>query len=57
MLTKHEVVQELKNRNLSEVARNIGVTRVYLSNIANGGRPNVSWEMIKRISDYLEVKP
>ena len=53
MLTRDEVVKELKTRNLSEVARNIPVTRVYLSHIANGQHPNISWEMVKKISDYL----
>tara|TARA_B100000795_G_scaffold190873_1_gene145464 strand:+ start:1604 stop:1777 length:174 start_codon:yes stop_codon:yes gene_type:complete len=55
MMTRLEMVKELKTRNLSQVARDISVTRVYLSHLANGKRPQVSWEMVKRISDYLEV--
>jgi len=54
-MTRLEMVKELKTRNLSQVARDISVTRVYLSHLANGKRPQVSWEMVKRISDYLEV--
>lgn len=53
MLTKDEMIQELKTRNLSEVARNVDVTRVYLSRIAGGKHPHISWEMVKKISDYL----
>lgn len=56
MLTKEEVIEKLKTMNLSEVAREVGVTRVYLSNLANGGRPQVSYDMIERLSNYLEGK-
>lgn len=55
MLTKDQMIIELKKRNLSEVARNTGVTRVYLSHLANGKRPQVSYEMVERISNYLEA--
>ena len=54
MLTKEEVIEELKTRNFSEVARNIPVTRVYLSRLADGQHPNVSYEIIRVISEYLE---
>lgn len=36
MLTIEEIRRELQDRNLSVVAKNIGVTRTYLSNIRNG---------------------
>ncbi len=57
MLTKDEMIRELKTRNLSEIARNIPVTRVYLSRIASGHHPHISWEMVKKISDYLLATP
>jgi len=55
MLTKDGVITELKGRNISKVAREVQVTRSYLSNLANGGRKQVSWDMIKKLSDYLEA--
>lgn len=55
MLTKDGVITELKGRNISKVAREVKVTRSYLSNLANGGRKQVSWDMIKKLSDYLEA--
>ena len=55
MLTKDEVVKNLQNRNLSKMSREVKVTRSYLSNLANGGRQQVSWDMIKKLSDYLEA--
>ena len=54
MMTKDEVIAELKNRNLAEVSRAINVTRSYLWSIAGNKRPSVSWDMVKKISDYLE---
>ena len=55
MLTKDEVVKNVQNRNLSKMSREVKVTRSYLSNLANGGRKQVSWDMIKKLSDYLEA--
>ncbi len=36
MLELSEILRRLNDRNLTVVAKNIGVTRVYLSNIKNG---------------------
>lgn len=49
-----ELTEELKNHNLSEVARSIGVTRAYISALANGKRLNPTYEIIKKINEYLE---
>lgn len=52
MLTIDEIKTRMADRNLSEVARRIGVTRVWLSYIVNGHR-QPSADMLRRISDYL----
>lgn len=54
MLTIEEIKEKLKDRNLTEVAKNIGVTGAYLSAIRNGTKLNPSYEVVKKLSDYLE---
>lgn len=46
--------KKLTDRNLSEVARRIHVTRSYLSAIASG-KKTPSAMMLARLSDYLEA--
>lgn len=54
MMTIEEVAEKLAEKNRSEVARAVGATRSYINAIANGIRVNPSYEMIKKLSDYLE---
>ena len=53
MLTLEEIQERLSDRNLSEVARRIGVTGAYLSAIKRGVKVNPSYEMIKKLSEAL----
>lgn len=54
MLTIEQIKHGLSDKNLSEVARRVGVSAAYLSAICRGVRVNPSYETIKKISDYLE---
>lgn len=54
MLTLEQIINRLADRNLAVVAREIGVTRAYLSAIRAGRASNPSYDMVKKLSDYLE---
>lgn len=53
MLSIEQIREKLKDRNLAEVSRRLGVTRVYLSAIRNG-HVTPSYKMVAALSDYLE---
>lgn len=53
LLSLPEIQRRLEDRNLSEVARRVGMTRQQVWAIASGINTNPSYETIKRISDYL----
>ena len=52
MLTIDQIRERMGDRNISEVARRIGVTRVWLSYIVNG-HCVPSPALQKKLSDYL----
>ena len=55
MMTLEQIQENLKDKNLTVVANSIGgVTSAYLSAIRNGTRINPSYEMLRKISNYLE---
>jgi len=54
MKTLEEISEELKNHNFSEVARNVGVTRSYISALASGTRLNPTYELLVKINVYME---
>lgn len=54
MLSLTEIQHKLSDRNLSEVARRLSVTRSWLAAIAKGATP--SEEFKQKLSDYLEGK-
>jgi len=55
MLDLDQIREKLRDRNLSEVGRRLNITRSYLSFICKkNSTANPSYEMIKKISDYLE---
>lgn len=56
MLTLEQIIKKLEDRNLSEVARRVGLTGAYLSAIQRGVKVNPSYETVKKLSDYLEGK-
>ena len=55
MLTKEEVAERLKDRNINKVSRKVGLSLPTIYNIANGGSGN--YETVKILSDYLENNP
>jgi len=54
MLTINQIKEALADRNLSEVARRIGMRRQQLWLIVNGISPNPTLKTMERISTYLE---
>lgn len=54
MMDLTQTVKALKATNKKKMARDIGVTQVYLQAISDGVRVNPSYVMLKKISDYLE---
>lgn len=56
MMTISQVRHALADRNLSDVARRIGMNRQQLWRIANG-KTVPSANTLERISDYLERTP
>lgn len=55
MLTIEEIRIKMQDRNVTKVAKSIGVSRVYLSMILNNKKSNPSYKIIKALSDYLEA--
>lgn len=53
MMTLEQIQESLKDKNLSEVARNVGVTRSYIHALAKGKRLNPSYEMLIKLSREL----
>ena len=54
MLTINQIKEAIADRNLSEVARRIGMRRQQLWLIVNGISPNPTLKTMERISTYLE---
>lgn len=56
MLTLEQIQKKLINspRWHAQIAREMGVSRAYISAIARGDRNNPSYGLIKRLSDYFE---
>jgi transcriptional regulator with XRE-family HTH domain len=53
LLTLDEIKRRLEDRNLSEIARRVGMRRQQIWLVAAGHNTNPSYETIKRLSDYL----
>lgn len=56
MMSLEQIQEELKERNMSEIAREVGVTGAYLSAIKRGVKVNPSYETVKKLSDALRSK-
>lgn len=54
MMTLKQIRAVLADRNMSEVARRIGMSRQQLWLIVNGISPNPTIKTLERISEYLE---
>lgn len=50
-----EIKNKLSDRNLSEVARRVGVTRAYMSAIKTGLVTKLSEKMQQKLTAYFEV--
>jgi len=53
MLSIDEIKRKLEDRNLSAVARKVGITRAYLGMIMKGQR-KPSYDVLEKLSKYLE---
>jgi transcriptional regulator with XRE-family HTH domain len=54
MKTLDEIRRLLEGRNLARVGREVGLTRAYLSRIRRGEACNPSYDVVERLSAYLE---
>lgn len=54
MMSLEQIQEKLKEKNMSEIAREIGVTGAYLSAIKRGVKVNPSYETIKKLSEALK---
>lgn len=57
ILTIEEIIEKLKDRNLSEVARRTNLSTPTVNRISNGKGGNVGYETVKTLSDYLTNNP
>ena len=55
MIDIEEVQERLKDRNLSELASRVGLTRSYLTALKNGKRVNPTLETLKKILRELDA--
>jgi transcriptional regulator with XRE-family HTH domain len=53
-MTLKEIVEKLKDRNLTVVADRISIGYVTIRNIASGRNINPTLKILNKISDYLE---
>jgi len=56
MLTLEEVKEKLKDRRLPAVAQSTGLAYGTVRKVAAGEDKAVSYDVVKRLSDYLEGK-
>jgi DNA-binding Xre family transcriptional regulator len=56
MLSLEEIVVILQDRNLSEVSKRTGISYQVIWRIANNKAGNFTYNTVKKLSDYLEVK-
>jgi transcriptional regulator with XRE-family HTH domain len=54
MLTLDQIREKLQDRRLSVVSEACGISHSYLHLIVNGKRVNPTYEVVKKLSDYLE---
>lgn len=57
MLTKDQVKERLKDRNLMAVSAATGLAYMSVYRVARGMDKQVTYETIKRLSDYLGSNP
>lgn len=57
MFTLEQIILALGDRNWKRVSEGAGVNYQTVWKIARGNAGNVSYETVKKLSDYLEKKP
>ena len=57
MLTLKQIVEKLKDRNLSYIGRELDISPQYMADIAKGKATNPSYEILEKLSNYLESHP
>ena len=57
MLTLKQIVEKLKDRNLSYIGRELDISPQYMADIAKGKATNPSYEILEKLSNYLETHP
>lgn len=53
LLSIEEITKELEKRNLTKLSYKTEISRQTLSGIANGTQNNPSYNVLKKLSDYL----
>lgn len=53
ILTLEEIITHLEKRNLTKLSYKTEISRQTLSGIVNGTQTNPSYNVIKKLSDYL----
>jgi DNA-binding Xre family transcriptional regulator len=54
MLTPEQVQRALQDRNLAELARRIGIGYATLYRLRRGQGAKMTWEVMNKVSTYLE---
>jgi hypothetical protein len=57
MLSAEEIKERLRDRQLKAVSERAGVNYLVLCRFASGKSRRVSYETVKRLSDYFEETP
>ena len=57
LLTIEQIIKEWEKRNLTKLSYKVEITRQTLSSIVNGSNKNPSYDVVKRLSEYLNNNP
>jgi transcriptional regulator with XRE-family HTH domain len=57
MLSLEQVLEKLRDRNLTKVAKGSGLSPTTVHKIFKGQSVDVSYQSVKKLSDYLEATP
>ena len=53
-MTLEEVIRKLKSRNVSEISRDTGISRVAIQDIRSGKTTKPQYETVRKIVKWLE---
>lgn len=57
MLTLKQIIEKLKDRNLSYIGRELDISPQYMADLAKGKATNPSYEILEKLSNYLKSHP